>query len=121
MIRALRFLVRLSLLVGCLVLIYSAATYKPLRVFAPSLAPVTCISDTICIDDPARAAVASDLYRNALAVVNAEIGQIQNPPRMFFCAGEECSDYFGLGKVAGYAASTQGIVIKPNGWTALAL
>ncbi|MEM7242584.1 MAG: hypothetical protein AAF429_10400 [Pseudomonadota bacterium] len=116
MIRALRFLLRMALLLGCLALVYFAATYKPLRVVVPNLAPVECITDQICIDDPNRAAEATRLYREALAFVNTEVGEIENPPRAYFCAGKVCSDYFGLGKVAAYAASTRGIVIKPNGW-----
>ena len=116
MLRALRFVIRLTFLGAVLALIYLATTYKPLRVLTPSLAPVTCISEKICVDDTNRAEAARKLYQDALAFVNTQVGQIENPPRMYFCAGNECSDYFGLGKVAGYAASNQGVVIKPNGW-----
>ena len=116
MLRALRFLVRMTMFIGVLALVYFIISYKPLRVIAPSLAPVTCISKKICIDDTARADDAEKLYREALAFVNTNLAQIQNPPRMYFCAAEQCSQHFGLGEVAGYAASTQGIVIKPNGW-----
>ena len=116
MIPALRILVRLSLSLTFFALIYVAATYTPLRVIAPTLAPVTCVSELICIDDTRRSEMAIDLYQEALSFVNSKVDQIQNPPRAYFCSTDKCSDYFGLGKVAGYATSKYGIVIKPNGW-----
>jgi len=38
---------------------------KPVRVIVPEWAGVSCVTDVICIDDPARVAQASALYQNA--------------------------------------------------------
>ena len=116
MISALRRMVRLAFIALVGICLYFAITYKPYRILIPSIAPVTCVTDRLCLDDVSREAEAQRLTNDALSFVNREIGEIQNPPRIYFCASEPCSTYFGLEGTAGYAVGTLGIVIKPSGW-----
>ena len=91
------------------------AFFKPVRILAPELAGVTCVSAVICIDDSSRLAEASDLYQNALQFVGSSIGEIEQSPRVVFCASEACNESFGF-KSAANTIGTFGIVISPRAW-----
>lgn len=90
--------------------------YTPSRVLVPALAPVTCGERRVCVDDVNRLAEAEALYSAALAFVNDRVGQIQNPPPVYFCATAACSAHFGWEGVAGYNVGVFGAVIKPGWW-----
>lgn len=92
------------------------AFYKPVRVIAPQLGGVVCISPVLCIDDLSRLSQARELYDNALSAVERNVGTIQNTPRGIFCATEECSRHFGLHWTAAFNVGTFGFVIHTRGW-----
>ncbi|MDD2769661.1 MAG: hypothetical protein PHT19_13070, partial [Methylococcus sp.] len=56
------------------------AFFKPVRVVAPELAGLACISDTICTDDVARSQETAGLYNEALRFVDASVGRIEDEP-----------------------------------------
>jgi hypothetical protein len=89
---------------------------KPVRVLAPTLVDVRCLSATLCIDDPVRADEAQALYAEAEAYVSANVEQIGRPPKLVFCATEACAQSFGLGARAAVTVGTLGTVIGPRAW-----
>lgn len=111
---------RLALIVaiGAFVLspIGAWAFYKPIRVIAPELGGVTCVSPILCVDDPDRLEEAQNLYDDALKAVNQNVGAIKNAPRGVFCATEKCSRYFGLHWTAAFNVGTAGFVVHTRGW-----
>jgi hypothetical protein len=62
--------------------------YKPVRVLLPAINGVTCIRNTLCLDDVQKVSEASKLYDNALTFVNAEVGKIGSNLRVIFCSTE---------------------------------
>jgi len=89
--------------------------YKPVRVLAPQLLGLVCVKETVCVDDVARAAEAAELYEGALLFVQTNIGEIQKPPRVVFCATDSCFSAFGLVKPAAHT-TWAGIIVGPRGW-----
>lgn len=91
------------------------AFVKPVRLFAPSLAGVSCITDVVCTDTPSRALEARDLYDEAFRFVETKVGPIKSKPRVVFCESEACAQSFGLGRST---AKTWpfGIVYGPRAW-----
>jgi hypothetical protein len=54
---------------------------KPVRVLAPQLAGVSCLSASVCVDDAARRQEAEGLRAEAMAFVQNSLGAIEgNPP-----------------------------------------
>ena len=49
--------------------------YKPTRVLAPEWNGVSCLSETICTDDPSRYKEALALYDEAYTFVHSSVGQ----------------------------------------------
>lgn len=92
------------------------ASFKPIRVLAPEWNGLSCISATICTDDPSRYAVALDLYENAAHVVEASIGPMEQRPRVMFCSTDSCFQSFGLGKRSAATIGTVAIVVSPRAW-----
>ena len=92
------------------------AFFKPGRVVAPELTDLSCLDDTLCIDDRSRTQEAIDLYDEALQFVDTSVDRIENKPRVIFCSSEACSEHFGLGERAGLTIGTFGIVINSRGW-----
>lgn len=106
-----------SLLIALLALPIAAwAFFKPVRIIAPELAGVSCISKAICIDDPSRYSQASGLYESAIQFVGASVGEIRHKPLVVFCATERCFQSFGLGKRSAATIGTYGIVVSPRAW-----
>lgn len=89
---------------------------KPVRVFAPGLAGVTCVSPSVCIDDTARLQEAAALYAEGMVFVPGTLGAIEGTPRMIFCASQACADSFGLGARSAVTLGTLGTVIGPRAW-----
>ena len=92
------------------------AFYKPVRVLAPELAGVSCVSESICVDDPDRHAEAAMLYDEAYAVVHSSVGAIERKPRVIFCSRQACFRSFGFDRAAAHTVGTSGIVLGPRGW-----
>jgi hypothetical protein len=93
----------------------SWAFFKPMRVLAPQLAGQTCV-DAVCVDDPSRLPQAEAIYRDALAFVNLQVGQIASPPRVVLCSTVACSQRFGFTDNGAYTVGVSGIVISHRGW-----
>jgi len=91
------------------------AFVKPLRVLAPGLEGVTC-EGLVCIDDPARRAEATMLYRNAFRFVQTSVGAMQTEPRAIFCSTHACAEKFGLLRRNAYNVGTFAVVIGDRGW-----
>jgi hypothetical protein len=89
---------------------------KPVRVLAPELAGVSCVSASVCIDDAARLQEAAGLYAEGMSFVPGALGAIEGKPRMIFCASQACADSFGLGARSAVTLGTLGTVIGPRAW-----
>lgn len=107
---------RLALILFVLTPLVAWALVKPVRVVAPSLAGVTCMSPSLCLDDETRHGEATDLYAEALRFVASQVGDIHHPPRFVFCSTPACAKSFGLGERAAVTVGTFGTVISPRGW-----
>ena len=111
---------RLCVLVPLIVLLFipgaSWAFYKPVRVLAPELNGVTCVTDAICMEDALRYEAASVLYEEGFAFVNALVGTIEEPPRAIFCSTQGCFESFGFDRAAAHTVGVSGIVVGPRGW-----
>lgn len=93
------------------------ALYKPMRVLAPQwVVGVSCISETICIDDIARGGEAQRLYDNALYFVSSSVASFEKKPRVIFCSTETCFKSFGFNKSSASTVGVSGIIISPRGW-----
>lgn len=92
------------------------AFFKPVRVLAPEAAGVSCVTATICIDDPSRLADALKLYENSIQFVGTSVGEISNRPRVIFCTTETCFRSFGFSRSYANTVGTFGIVISPRAW-----
>lgn len=92
------------------------AFLKPVRVLAPELNGVSCLSDTICIDDASRYDVASNLYESARQFVENAVGPMEHKPRVIFCSTDGCFQAFGLGRRSAAAIGTVAIVVSPRAW-----
>jgi len=110
-------MVQRSLLIAVLLLPAAAwAFIKPVRVVAPRLTGVSCSSEFICTDAPARYPEAAALYDEAVHFVDSAAGPIEKKPRVTFCATAACFQAFGLGKRSAATIGTLGIVISPRAW-----
>jgi hypothetical protein len=91
------------------------AFVKPVRVLAPGLEGLTC-AGLVCVDDPARSAEATTLYRDAARFVQTSVGAMQTTPRALFCSTRACSERFGLDRRNAYTVGTFALVIGDRGW-----
>jgi hypothetical protein len=92
------------------------AFYKPVRLLAPSLGGVSCISEVICVDSPSRAAEARTLYDDAREFVQGKLGPMHTQARVVFCASEACAQSFGLGRSTAKTLGPLGTVFGPRAW-----
>ena len=91
------------------------AFVKPVRVIAPQLEGVEC-EGRVCVDDPAKRAEATMLYRDAVRFVQTSVGAIQTEPRAIFCSTRACAERFGMGRRNAYTVGTAALVIGDRGW-----
>lgn len=89
---------------------------KSVRVVAPGLVGVTCVTRTVCVDDTGRFEEAARLYAEAEAFVSANVDQIGTAPKVIFCSTEDCARSFGLGARAAVTHGTLGTIIGPRAW-----
>jgi len=88
---------------------------RPARV-VQVFADVSCIADTICIDDSARSQEASQLYEEALAFLAETIAPLDKRPLVVFCASDECYRSFGHSNASARSVGAFCIVIGPRAW-----
>jgi hypothetical protein len=91
------------------------AFVKPVRVIAPQLEGLTC-EGRVCVDDEARRAEATAMYRDAVAFVQTRIGAMETTPRAVFCSTRACSEKFGLGRRSAFTVGLVAMVIGDRGW-----
>jgi len=91
------------------------AFVKPVRVLAPGLEGLTC-EGLVCVDDPARRAEATTLYREGVQFVQTSVGAMQSTPRALFCSTRACSEKLGLNRRNAYTVGTFAFVIGDRGW-----
>jgi len=109
-------ILRISTVALLCVPIATWALAKPIRVLAPSLAGVSCITDAICTDVPSRGREARDLYDEAVRFIELKVGPIDSPPRrVVFCQSEVCAQSFGIGRSSANTLPF-GIVYGPRAW-----
>jgi hypothetical protein len=61
------------------------ATFKPIRILAPTLNGVTC-ADRVCVEDPSRLNEALALQRAAVAEVGRKLVPLNEAPVTVFCS-----------------------------------
>lgn len=89
---------------------------KPVRVLAPSMVGIRCISETVCTDDLSKSQDAVALYTEAHHFVSVTLNPFQAAPIVIFCATEICADSFGLGARSAVTVGRLGTVIGPRAW-----
>ena len=92
------------------------AFYKPVRLLAPSLAGVSCITDVICTDAPKRSDEARKLYAEAFEFVALKLGPITPSSHVVFCESDACARSFGLGQSTAKTFGPLGTVFGPRAW-----
>lgn len=91
--------------------------FKPARVLVPQVAGMTCVSDVLCLDDPAFASEAAALRAAALVQVSARLGPFETPPRVLFCRHAGCFNRFGDPRIKAQNVGRFGMVINATGWS----
>jgi len=91
--------------------------YKPARVLMPEMFGVTC-EQRLCVDHPGRRDAAEKLLTAAKTDLSSNFGLTAGSPRAVFCSTDTCRNTFGLGRRAGFALGSYGVVIAPRGWQA---
>ncbi|TMP41991.1 hypothetical protein CWB96_08015 [Pseudoalteromonas citrea] len=90
--------------------------YKPIRILAPELNGVDCVSATICIEASSKLDTASELYASAHAFTEKQVTSFENNPRVIFCSTPSCFNSFGFNQMRAATLSTFGIIIGPSAW-----
>ncbi|MEN8207398.1 MAG: hypothetical protein ABFS24_15540 [Pseudomonadota bacterium] len=109
---------RITLAALLLIPVAAWVLYKPVRVLAPQLVSgVSCVTETICLDDIDRVDEAEFLFSNALGFIGSSVASIEKPPRVTFCSTEACFQAFGFNKSTARTVGVSGIVISPRGWS----
>jgi len=93
-----------------------AVVIKPARVIVPELMGLVCVTDQVCVEDPATARHAVALYQDALAETTHLLGPFKDLPRALFCSTEHCFSRFGDARLAGQNVGTSGMVFNARGW-----
>lgn len=76
------------------------ATFKPVRILAPTLNGVTC-RDRICVEDPSSLTEAIALQHAAIAEVGRKLVPLKETPITVFCSTRRCYRSFGGGMERG--------------------
>jgi len=91
--------------------------FKPIRVIAPQWNGVTCVSETLCLEDPSKKAEAMGIYEKSSEVVIDKLGAFDKNPRAIFCSTKTCFSSFGLNEPSVAATvGVSGVIISPQGW-----
>ncbi|MDO9314083.1 MAG: hypothetical protein Q7T97_06025 [Burkholderiaceae bacterium] len=90
---------------------------KPIRVVFPTVQGMSCVSASVCVEDPDEAQAAVALYEEAFDFVSATVVPLRKKPRLIFCSTEICANKFGLGARAALTVGKFGTVVGPRAWT----
>ncbi|GAA4858047.1 hypothetical protein [Luteimonas vadosa] len=93
------------------------ATFKPVRILAPTLNGVTCVA-RVCVEDPSRLDSARRLQLQAMAAVGRKLGALRQAPLTVFCSTRRCYRSFGGGKERGATLFDWGVILPPESWVA---
>lgn len=69
-----------------------AISVKSVRILAPQMFGLECVSETLCIDDVGRRDEAMALTADAKSFVSEELGGIVTDPTVLFCSTDQCFD-----------------------------
>lgn len=107
---------RLAFLLVIVVPVAAWMLVKPVRVLAPSLVGIGCVSETVCTDDLSKSQDAVALYAEAHHFVSVTLNPFKTQPKVIFCATDRCADAFGLGARSAVTVGHFGSVIGPRAW-----
>ncbi len=107
---------RFLLVICCLGPVAVWGVVKPIRILAPELNGVTCLTESVCIDDVSQSEKAQTLYKKSVSYVNNNISFLENKPRVVFCSTESCFQSFGFNRSYANAIGSFGIVLSPRAW-----
>ena len=93
------------------------ASFKPVRILAPTLNGVTCVAQ-VCVEDPSKLALAQALQHNAIAAVGRKLVPLKQAPLTVFCSTRTCYQSFGGGMERGAAILNWGVILPPESWVA---
>ena len=93
------------------------ATFKPVRILAPTLNRVTCVA-RVCVEDFSKLSQAQTLQHNAVAAVERKLLPLDQAPLTVFCSTRECYRSFGGGMERGAAILNWGVILPPESWVA---
>lgn len=107
---------RLAFLLVIVIPVAAWMLVKPVRVLAPSLVGIGCVSETVCTDDLSKGQDAVALYAEAHNFVSVTLNPFKAQPKVIFCATDHCADAFGLGARSAVTVGRFGSVIGPRAW-----
>ena len=93
------------------------ATFKPVRILAPTLNGMTCVA-RVCVEEPSKLTQAQALQHNAVAAVERKLLPLEEAPVTVFCSTRECYQSFGGGMERGAAILNWGVILPPQSWVA---
>ena len=93
------------------------ATFKPVRILAPTLNGMTCVA-RVCVEEPSKLTKAQTLQHNAVAAVERKLLALEEAPVTVFCSTRECYQSFGGGMERGAAILNWGVILPPQSWVA---
>ena len=71
-----------------------AVSVNSVRILAPQMFGLECVSETICIDEVDRLDDAMALLADAMSFVREELGGVETEPTVLFCSTDGCFDRF---------------------------
>ncbi len=93
------------------------ATFKPVRILAPTLNSVTCVA-RVCVEELSKLALAQELQDNAVEAVGHKLVPLEQAPLTVFCSTRDCYRSFGGGMERGAAILNWGVILPPESWVA---
>jgi len=93
------------------------ATFKPIRILAPTWNGVTC-AGRVCVEDPTRLDEALRLQRDAVEAVGRKLVPLTQTPLTVFCSTRPCYRSFGGGNERGATLFDWGVILPPESWVA---
>lgn len=98
------------------IIVVTAAMYRPLRVFYPSLAGLRCTAERICIEDEERLEEAKQLVASAMENLDAKLSPLGYRPKVIFCSTQACFEAFGFRHASAQTRGAVATVVGPRGW-----
>ena len=82
------------------VTVAGAIFYKPIRILAPQMFGLTCVSEILCLDDVSRQEEAMELMADATSFVSGELSPLETELTVLFCSTRDCLARFTNATVA---------------------